>query len=117
MSLDTFLSIIGAAATVIGGAWALMKVFARQFNASLDERFAAQEEIRKQARASHEKRFERLEGNERDFHQFKTEVHRDFVRRDDYVRDIASIKVMIDNLGLNVERKLTEIWQEMRGRQ
>jgi len=117
MSLETFLSIIGAACTVMAGAWALMKVFARQFNRSLDERFAAQEKIRKEARVAYGARFERLEGSERDFHQFKTEVHRDFVRRDDYVRDIASIKVMIDNLGLNVERKLSEIWQEMRGKQ
>ena len=117
MSLETFLSIIGAACTVIAGAWALMKVFARQFNRSLDVRFEAQEKIRQEARTTHEKRFARLETTERDFHSFKSEVHRDFVRRDDYVRDIASIKVMIDNLGLNVERKLTEIWQEMRGKQ
>lgn len=117
MSLDTFLSIIGAAFMVVAGAWAVMKVIARQFNLSLDERFAAQEKIRKEARVAYEKRFERLESTERDFHSFKTEAHREFVRRDDYVRDIASIKMMIDNLGLNVERKLTEIWQEMRGKQ
>jgi len=114
VNLDTFLSIIGAAAAVIGGAWALMKVFARQFNASLDERFAAQEKIRNIARAAHEMRFERLEEAERDFNQFKTEVHRDFVRREDHTREIASIKVMIDNLALNIERNFREIWQVVR---
>lgn len=117
MSIEHYLSIISAALAVLAGAWALMKAFGRQFTKSLDERFAAQEKIRQEARVNYEKRFGRLEDGERAFHQFKSEVHRDFVRRDDYVRDIASIKVMIDNLGLNVERKLTEIWQEMRGRQ
>lgn len=114
MSLETVLSMVGIALTVIAGAWALMKVVASQFNASLDQRFAAQEKIRDLARIAQEARLERLEQAEREFRQFNAEVHRDFVRREDHTRELASIKVMIDNLALNIERSFREIWQDVR---
>jgi len=110
-------SVMTAVGLLVGGAWALVKFAARQFDQKLEVRFAAQEKIRQEARTAYEQRLVRLEDAERDYKNFKVEVHRDFVRREDHTHDIAMIKTMIDNLALNVDRKLTEIWQEMRGRQ
>jgi hypothetical protein len=109
VTLELFLSVCGFLALLVAGAWGLGKVLVRQFDQKLDERFKAQEKLRQEARIEHQRRFEKLES-------FQTEVYRDYIRRDDYVRDIASIKVMVENLALNVDRKLTEIWQAMRNK-
>lgn len=107
MTLELFLAIAGFVAALAGGAWALVKLAAAQFAKKLDERFKAQERLRQEARVEYGRKFERLEA-------FQTEVYRDFVRREDYVRDIGSIKIMIENLALNIDRRFVEIWQEIR---
>lgn len=104
MGIGELITIVVAA---VAGGWALVKFAARQFDEKLSVHFRTQEKLRQEARTEYTSRLVKLE-------EFRAEVYRDYIRRDDYVRDIASIKVMVENLALNVDRKLTEIWQEIR---
>lgn len=114
MTLEMFLAVAGFAGALVAGAWGLIKLAARQFDKSLEHRFTAQERVRQEASAAHERRFVQLEDAAQQASDFRLEVMRDFIRREDYIRDIASIKIMVENLGLNVEKKLDAIWQEFR---
>lgn len=85
-----------------------------QIDKRLDERFAAQEEARKTGQEAWRKEFdlhlqaERRETDaliqlEKDFLKFQGELPRQYVLRDDFLRNQTIIESKLDGLGLRIE--------------
>lgn len=90
----------------MGVLWALMKVFAIQYEKSLEHRFKQLNESMgsiKQSQATERDTTQRLE---RELLLFKAELPRDYVRRDDFIRAVGTIEAKMDNMALRVERAL-----------
>lgn len=107
MNLELVFSAIGAVAMLISGAWALMKIVVSQFEKRLDERFTLQERAREEGRRSYEKRLQTLEEEnrhrEREHLKLIGEMPREYVRREDYVRNQTIIEAKLDALALRLE--------------
>lgn len=76
------------------------KTLAEKFNAINSTMSAVAADQRKEAEASHALKVE--------FLNWKAELPRDYVRRDDFVRAVGTIEARIDNFALRVERALTQ---------
>jgi hypothetical protein len=97
----------------LGGIWAVGKVLIWQFNRSLKLQFDA---IGKALTDQNEefleinRRLDKQEENdlhlEREMMALRAELPRDYVRREDFTRVIASFEVKVDNLRLTIERLL-----------
>lgn len=86
--------------------WALVKIIARQQESSLEHRFKALFESIQGVSASVAKEQESTQRLERELMQLRAELPRDYVRREDFTRVIASFEIKVDNLRLTIERAL-----------
>lgn len=90
--------------TFIAALWALMKMFAMQYERSLEARFKALSEGMGSIKTNMVRDQETTQRLERELLRFQAELPRDYVRRDDFVRVISTIETKIDNMALRVER-------------
>lgn len=109
-AIGLVLSILSAA---LGGIWAVGKLLMWQFNRSLQVQFdsvGAQLQLQTQEFGDIKRRLEKQEDNdlhlERQLSALREELPRDYVRREDFTRVIASFEVKVDNLRLTIERLL-----------
>lgn len=90
------------------------KLLLTQIDKRLDERFTAQEVVRKAAQAVWQKAFddhmaaerretEALHQLEKDFLRFQGELPLHYVRREDYLRNQTIIELKLDGLALKLE--------------
>lgn len=111
LDLGTVASLLGVFTGVITG---LVKLLLWQFEKRLGERFAAQEEARKDASRHWEDNFakvlERQDKDaaavaqlERSFLNFKAELPLEYVRREDWVRGQAVLEAKLDGVALKIE--------------
>lgn len=98
---------ISLVAAICAGMWAVGKLIVWQFNNSLDIRFKALEDARMEGRKAHEERFQRLEEKhdrlDQDVRKILQELPREYVRREDQVRNQTVIEAKIDALALRFE--------------
>ncbi len=110
MQAQIAITALAAVLAIIGGYWALAKLVVAQFNAGLDTRFASLEEARKEGRKLFEERFRRMEmkqdDTEKDVRRILTELPREYVRREDWVRSQTIIEAKLDALALRIENSL-----------
>lgn len=115
-------NLIAIAVAFVGALWALLKVFAVQHEKALEARFKTLSLSMTTISSSHEERFKMLSQSmlgisssqqreqettqrlERELLQFKAELPRDYVRREDFIRAVGTIETKIDNMALRVER-------------
>lgn len=109
-ALSFYFSIFAAA---LGGVWAIGKVLIWQFNRSLKLQFdAISQTLRNQNKEFVEIKHRLEKQEEADLHleremmALRAELPRDYVRREDFTRVIASFEVKVDNLRLTIERLL-----------
>lgn len=105
MTLDlNAANLIAIAVAFVTALWALLKVFAMQHEKALETRFKTLNENMggiKTSQAHEQQTTQRLE---RELLQFKAELPRDYVRREDFIRAVGTIETKIDNMALRVER-------------
>ncbi len=105
MSAELMLGIVSACAVIVAGYWGLAKMLVRQFESSLDRRFATLET----SWAEWRKRIEtKQEDLERDVRRILIELPREYVSRSDYVRRETVIEGKIDQLGLRLQNWILE---------
>lgn len=97
-------NLIAIAVGFVGALWALLKVFAMQHEKALEARFKTLNESMGGIKASQESERENTLRIERELMQFKAELPRDYVRREDFIRAVGTIETKIDNMALRVER-------------
>lgn len=98
--------LITIASIFFGMLWGLVKILAAQQEKALEAKFTALgaaignvgTDLRKEADATRQL--------ETAFLLFKADLPRDYVRRDDFVRAVATIETRIDNFALRMERAL-----------
>ncbi len=89
--------------------WAFGKALFRQVDQRLKERFATQEQLRVEATARWDKRFDELQKDqaneaqqwqrvERDLFKLRAELPREYVRREDHIRFETVINAKLDAL-------------------
>jgi hypothetical protein len=102
VEIQVLAGVVSALAAIVGGYWALAKVIVSQFERRLDERFAAQDEARKEGRKQYEERLRRLEDHgreqERSFLKLLADLPKDYVRREDHIRFETVINAKLDAL-------------------
>lgn len=90
------------------------KLLLNQIDKRLDERFTAQEEVRKGAQKVWQKAFddhmaaerretEALHQLEKDFLRFQGDLPLHYIRREDYIRNQTIIEAKLDGLALKLE--------------
>ncbi len=90
-------------AAIWGGGLFLVKVIARQQEASLKEKFSLLNVSIKSMGDELTKEKEATQRLERQLLEFKAELPRDYVRREDYVREYGTLHVKLDNLRLEIQ--------------
>jgi len=100
-------TVLGIAATLVGGAWSLISVMVKQFETRLDDRFATQEKARQEARQVYQERFDRLEAQtqqrERDHLKLLADLPVLYVRREDQIRFETGINGKLDALNAKLD--------------
>lgn len=85
----------------------LSKLLLSQFAQKIDARFDAQEEVRKQSAARWEQQFRSLDDSQRRFDKemadLRLELAKQYVRREDAIRDQTVIQAKLDALAAKVE--------------
>lgn len=103
MSVELLTAIAGAVASIVAGFWAVAAVAGRQFAKRLDERFAAQEEARKEGRKLYEQRLVNVETElralQKQFLEWLARLPIDYMRREDHIRFETVIMAKLDALG------------------
>lgn len=89
--------VLGLAMTIIGAFWGLAKMLVAQSQKHIDAQFKTITETLK----GQDDSSRRLE---RELMDLRAELPREYVRRGDHDRVIASVHVSIDNLRLTIER-------------
>jgi chromosome segregation ATPase len=90
----------------IGALWALIKIIAHQQKTNFEQKMEALTSAMKSVSASVDKDRESTRALERQLMDLRAELPRDYVRREDFIRAIATIETKIDNLALRMERAL-----------
>ena len=107
MTANELLAIFGAAATLVGGAWAMLKILVSQFEARLKERFDAQESARNAGREESVRRTSRIEETtnrlERELLTLKADLPVQYVRREDAIRQETVINAKLDALATRLD--------------
>lgn len=107
MTLDMLFSLFGAVATLVAGAWALVKIVVSQFETRLDERFKAQECARKIGQDEWGRRIGRIEDtltrHERDELALRAELPKEYVRREDHIRFETVITAKLDAVAAKMD--------------
>lgn len=107
-----FLGIAGAFVAALAGVMlkighVLLGAFVRQFESRLDEKFAVQEEAAKEAARRWDARAMEIEGQlrslERGQADIKVEMLREYVRREDAIRDHTVTQAKLDALFARIE--------------
>jgi len=109
-----FWQLVGLLVTFFGFVAGVGKLLLTQIDKRLDERFTAQEEVRKAAQKVWQKAFddhmaaerretEALHQLEKDFLRFQGELPLHYVRREDYLRNQTIIELKLDGLALKLE--------------
>lgn len=97
-----FTWLVGLLIAFFGAVWAFGKVLVGQFDKRLDERFAAQEITRTEAKAHWELRFNQLDAlsrkTEQDVQTLRAELPAEYVRREDWIRFSVAIDHKIDTI-------------------
>ncbi len=110
MTLGEVLSIFGAIAVIVGGAWVLLAIAGRQFDKRLDERFAAMELARQEGRRTWDERFKGMEGRlgvqERDLSGLVRTLPIHYVRREDAIRGDVQVNAKLDAINERLDRWL-----------
>jgi chromosome segregation ATPase len=106
LSVELFFQIAGLLGAFVTALWALVKVIARQQENSLEERFKGLKESIGEVSKSVADEQDATRRLERELLQLRAELPRDYVRREDFTRVIASFEVKVDNLRLTIERLL-----------
>lgn len=100
--------IVSIVATIVGGYFAIAKLVVSQFNASLDQRFKAQEAARQEGRTQYEGRLAQVEKDYRELHtaflKHLAELPEKYMRREDHIRFETVITAKLD--ALNAEMRL-----------
>jgi hypothetical protein len=94
-------NLIAITAALVG---ALMKIFAVQYERALESRFKILGEGMGGIKSNQLREQETTARLERELLQFKAELPRDYVRREDFIRAVGTIETKIDNMALRVER-------------
>lgn len=107
MTIELLISLLGAVALLVTGAWALVKIVVAQFEKRLDERFSVMEEARKEGRRLFDERFSRMETTyrqlESDFVNLRLELPKEYVRRDDHIRFETVITAKLDAVAAKID--------------
>lgn len=102
-------NVITVVALLIAAFWALLKVISTQQEKRQAERFREIADTLKTIVQAQEGNARTTQELERQFMQHQIALAKDYVRRDDYVRDLASLGTRIDNFALRVERALNHL--------
>jgi hypothetical protein len=97
-------NLIALAVAFVGMLWGLLKVFAVQHEKALETRFKVLNEAMSGIKLSQTREQETTQRLERELLNFKAELPRDYVRREDFIRAVGTIETKIDNMALRVER-------------
>ena len=107
MTLDLNLAhLIAFGVAFVSALWALMKVIAAQQEKALETRFTGLATTMTSIHAGMAKQQEIAQHQERELLQFKAEVARDRVHREDFIRAVGTIETKIDNMSLRMERAM-----------
>ncbi len=90
----------------IGALWALVKIIAGQQKTNLDTRLQSLTDSMNKVANSVDRDREATRTLERQLMELRVELPRDYVRREDFIRAIATIETKIDNMALRMERAL-----------
>nr|WP_315539429.1 hypothetical protein [uncultured Comamonas sp.] len=105
----TLTNVISVLALFVMALWALVKVIDLKQEKSLNQRFKTLGESLEAIAQAQKDNTNALHQLECQFLQQQLEIAKEYVRRDDYVRDIASLGTRIDNFALRVERALNHL--------
>lgn len=114
MTLELFLEIAGFVAALVGGAWILLSVSARQFDRRLEEKFTALEVARAESSAHWQQNFDKLLRErdqeekewrrlEREFNTLRVELPKEYVRREDHIRFETVINAKMDSIASKLD--------------
>lgn len=105
MTFDLNLAnLIALAVAFVTALWGLLKFFAVQHEKALEARFKTLSQSMVNISSSQAREQETTQRLERELLLFKAELPRDYVRREDFIRAVATIETKIDNMALRVER-------------
>ena len=90
----------------LGALWTLVKIIAAQQKANLDTTLQSLKESMGKVASSVDRDREATRTLERQLMELRVELPRDYVRREDFIRAIATIETKIDNMALRMERAL-----------
>lgn len=94
------------ASMILGAFWGVAKMMLAQQVKALDEKFASNDEkfeaihVRLNTQDASDTRIER------DLTDLRIELPKEYVRREDFTRVIASFEIKVDNLRLTIERAM-----------
>jgi hypothetical protein len=114
MTLELFLSVAGFVATLVGGAWLLLSLSARQFDRRLVEKFAALEVARAESSLQWQRNFDQLIKDreeeerewrrvERELNALRVELPKEYVRREDHIRFETVINAKLDSVAAKLD--------------
>lgn len=102
-------NVITLAALLTAAGWALVKVISKQQEKHLSQQFETLGKSLAEMRLAQDGNAQALRELERQLLQHEVIMAKEYVRRDDYVRDLASLGTRIDNFALRVERALNNL--------
>lgn len=102
-------NVITVIALVIAALWALVRLLGAQAERRLDERFDELTRAMTGIAAVQDRNATAVLELEREFRRHQVDAARDFVRRDDFVRNVGEIGTRIDNFALRTERALEHL--------
>lgn len=89
---------------LVGAFGALLKIMGSQFEKSLEARFKVIAESMSSIRAAQTSEQATTQRLERELLELKIELPRDYVRRDDFIREFGTVLTKLDNMALRIER-------------
>lgn len=102
-------NVITLVALLMAAGWALIKVITKQQEKHLAQQFEGLGKALTEMRQAQDGNAQALRELERQMLQHEVVMAKEYVRRDDYVRDLASLGTRIDNFALRVERALKNL--------
>lgn len=99
-------NVIAILLAFLSALYTLVKVIAAQQEKALESRFTGLNETLSNIQLGLVKEQETTQRLERELLQFKAEVARDRVHREDFIRAVGTIETKIDNMSLRMERAM-----------
>ena len=100
--------LVGIASGFISVLWLLVQIIVKQQEKRLEEKFQALSTSMGTVGNDLRRETDATRMLETAFLRFQAELPRDYVRRDDFVRTLATLETRIDNFALRMERALSE---------